>query len=553
MGTVVEDVKDKLDVVEVIRSYIPVFPAGRNFKACCPFHKEKTPSFMISPERRSWHCFGGCNEGGDVISFVMKYENVEFYDALKLLAERAGIDPARLRSGGSEYKKYDALYAAQEAAVEFFRANMTDDIWEYALGRGLTRETITEFEIGYAPPSSDLLLRHLVKRGLSMQDIEGSGLVFRTERGTYWDRFRGRLMFPLYNHVGKVVGFTGRIMPQANAPADIAKYVNSPETPIFQKSKILYGFHKSKGAIREAGTAVLVEGQMDFLMSYQSGVKNVIATSGTALTADHLLALRRIAEKLLLCFDNDEAGQRAIERGIDLALAHDFSVGVVALSEKDPADIAKNDPALLAALVAAPQSAREFYFNRYLPQSLVDPDERKRGARLVLLKIKALASPFEQSAWIHALSTATGVTEHVLHAEMERMEAAVGPKMPLAIAAPLPPRAGRKTLIIDRIIKLGGVVELVSAIPGYVHTGSPVADLQAELETHAIAPEDRAAEVKSLTEELRKELHRERLASIKARILAAQATKDEDALKTALTEFDNVMRQLHTIPDGKRK
>ncbi|MDO8582857.1 MAG: DNA primase [bacterium] len=553
MGTVVEDVKDKLDVVEVIKSYIPVFPAGRNFKACCPFHKEKTPSFMIAPERRSWHCFGGCNEGGDVISFVMKYENVEFYDALKLLAERAGIDPARLRSGGSEYKKYDALYAAQEAAVEFFRANMTDEIWEYALGRGLTRETIAEFEIGYAPPSSDLLLRHLVKKGLSMQDIEGSGLVFRTERGTYWDRFRGRLMFPLYNHVGKVVGFTGRIMPQANAPADIAKYVNSPETPIFQKSKILYGFHKSKGAIREAGTAVLVEGQMDFLMSYQSGVKNVIATSGTALTADHLLALRRIAEKLLLCFDSDEAGQRAIERGIDLALAHDFSVGVVALSEKDPADIAKNDPALLATIVAAPQSAREFYFNRYLPQSLMDPDERKRGARLVLLKIKALTSPFEQSAWIHALSTATGVTEHVLHAEMERMEAVVGPKMPLAIAAPLPPRAGRKTLIIDRIIKLGGVAELVSAIPDYVYTASPVADLQAELETHAIAPEDRAAEVKSLTEELRKELHRERLAAIKARILAAQATKDEEALKTALTEFDNVMRQLHTIPDGKRK
>ncbi len=553
MGTVVEDVKDKLDVVEVIRSYIPVFPAGRNFKACCPFHKEKTPSFMISPERRNWHCFGGCNEGGDVISFVMKYENVEFYDALKLLAERAGIDSARLRSGGSEYKKYDALYAAQEAAVEFFRANMTDDIWEYALGRGLTRETIAEFEIGYAPPSSDLLLRHLVKKGLSMQDIESSGLVFRTERGTYWDRFRGRLMFPLYNHVSKVVGFTGRIMPLAFAPADIAKYVNSPETPIFQKSKILYGFHKSKGAIREAGTAVLVEGQMDFLMSYQSGVKNVIATSGTALTADHLLALRRISEKLLLCFDNDEAGQRAIERGIDLALAHDFSVGIISMKDKDPADIAKNDPALLLDLVAHPQSAREFYFNRYLPQSLTNPDDRKRGARFILLKIKALQSPFEQSAWLCALSMATGVTEHVLHAEMERLEAPVGPKAPLAIAAPLPPRAARKTLIIDRIAKLGGNAELVAAMPDYAVVVSPIADLRAELETHEITPEDRAAEVTSLTEELRKELHRERLLDIKARILTAQATRDDEALKIALTEFDNVTRQLHTIPDGKRK
>ncbi len=553
MGTVVEDVKDKLDVVEVIRSYIPVFPAGRNFKACCPFHKEKTPSFMISPERRNWHCFGGCNEGGDVISFVMKYENVEFYDALKLLAERAGIDPARLRSGGSEYKKYDALYAAQEAAVEFFRANMTDDIWEYALGRGLTRETVAEFEIGYAPPSSDMLLRHLVKRGFGMQDIESSGLVFRTERGTYWDRFRGRLMFPLYNHVGKTVGFTGRIMPQANAPADVAKYVNSPETPIFQKSKILYGFHKSKGFIRETATAVLVEGQMDFLMSYQSGVKNVIATSGTALTADHLTALRRIAEKLLLCFDTDEAGQRAIERGIDLALAHDFSVGIIGMPDKDPADIAKADPALLVRLVGNPQSAREFYFNRYLPQSLADPDARKRGARLVLMKVKALGSPFEQSGWLRELSTATGITEHVLHAEMERLEAPVGPKVPLAIAAPLPPRAPRKTLIIERIAKLGGVAELVAAIPDYAMPASPLADLKAEWETHEVTDENRAAEVKSLVEELRKELHRERLAVIKARILSAQAARDDEALKTALTEFDNATRQLHTIPDGKRK
>lgn len=553
MGTVVEDVKDKLDIVEVIRSYIAVLPAGRNFKACCPFHKEKTPSFMISPERRSWHCFGGCNEGGDMISFVMKYENVEFYDALKLLAERAGIDPARLRSGGSEYKKYDALYTAQEAAVEFFRANMGEEIMAYALSRGLTRETIAEFEIGYAPLSSDMLLRHLVKKGFSVQDIESSGLVFRTERGTYWDRFRGRLMFPLYNHVGKVVGFTGRIMPQANAPADTAKYINSPETPIFQKSKILYGFHKSKGAIRDAGIAVLVEGQMDFLMSYQSGVKNVIATSGTALTNDHLLALRRIAEKLLLCFDSDEAGQRAIERGIDLALAHDFSVGVVALSDKDPADIAHHDPALLVQLVSAPQGGREFYFSRYLSQSVTDPDERKKGARAILLKIKGLTSPFEQTTWLRELSTVTGITEHVLHAEMERLEVPLGFKPQLALAPPPAPRLTRKNLIIERIAKLGGMTELTIAIPNYMAVGSPLADFKAEWETHEVTDEDRAAEVKALVAELKKELYKERLVVLKATILAAQATHDEPSLATALKEFDKVTQELHTIPHGKSK
>ena len=223
------------------------------------------------------------------------------------------------------------------------------------------------------------------------------------------------------------------------------------------------------------------------------------------------------------------------------------------MKDKIWADIAKNDPALLVRLVAAPQSAREFYFNRYLPQSMVNPDERKRGARLILLKIKALQSPFEQSAWLRELSTATGVTEHVLHAEMDRLESPVGLKEQLVITAPLPPRAARKTLIIDRIAKLGGIVELVAAIPDYAVITSSVADLKAELETHEIPPEDRAAEVVSLVEELRKELHRERLAGIKARILAAQAARDEEALKIAIAEFDNITRQLHTIPDGKRK
>ncbi len=495
-----------------------------------------------------------------MISFVMKYENIEFYDALKLLAERAGIDPARLRSGSSEYKKYDALYAAQEAAVAFFRANISEEIMAYALERGLTRETIAEFEIGYAPPSSDLLLRHLVQKGFAVQDIESSGLIFRTERGTYWDRFRGRLMFPLYNHVGKVVGFTGRIMPQANAPADTAKYVNSPETPIFQKSKILYGFHKSKGAIRDAGVAVLVEGQMDFLMSYQSGVKNVIATSGTALTNDHCIALRRIAEKLLLCFDSDEAGQRAIERGIDLALAHDFSVGVVALPDKDPADIARHDPALLVQLVGAPLGARDFYFNRYLPHTATDPDDRKKGARMVLLKIKALPSPFEQSAWLRELSMVTGSTEHVLHAEMERLPASLGFKSPLVVAPSPVLRGTRKDLITERIVQLGGRAELILAIPDYTNPSADgssahgaLADFKAEWETHEITDSDRTAEVTSLIIELKKELCKERIAKLKAVIFAAQATHDEPALAAALKEFDNVSQELHTIPDGKRK
>ncbi len=564
MGTVVEDIKDKLDIAEVIKSYITISPAGKNFKACCPFHHEKTPSFMISPERRSWHCFGGCNEGGDVISFVMKYENIEFYDALKLLSERAGIDPSRLRGGAGEYRKYDALYAINEAAKDFFVASMTPHVREYALGRGLAPETLAEFGVGYALNEPDALLRVLTKRGFSVQDICEAGVVFRTERGTYWDRFRGRLMFPLFNHVGKVVGFTGRIMPDDPKAAELAKYVNSPETPIFMKSKVLYGFHATKSYVREAGAALLVEGQMDFLMAYQAGVRNVVATSGTALTGEHLETLRRLADTLLLCFDSDEAGQRAIERGIDLALAHDFSVKVVALTGKDPADIVQEDPQALARLVASAGSARDFYFNRYLPQSAGsahDHEALKRGVRAVLVKAKALPSPFEQSAWLKELVVRTGMSEYVLQGEMDRLEAPHATPVPLRVPSPVPygpkaaqapVRASRKELIIARIVQLGGSPELASFAPEYAPPeASALSEMKASLDGGDIAPEERAKEIALLMVELEREWRKEKITVLKGAIIEAQAAKDEIRLASALREFDTFSRKLHTRVDDK--
>lgn len=569
MAGVVDDIKDKLDIVEVIKSYITVLPAGRNFRACCPFHKEKTPSFMISPERRSWHCFGGCNEGGDVIAFVMKYENIEFYDALKMLAERAGIDPRQLSRGGGEYRKYDALYAINEAAKEFFRAAMTPEVKAYAIGRGLTEATIAEFEIGYAPNMPDALLAALTKKGFAVQDIAEAGVVFRTERGTYWDRFRNRLMFPLYNHTGKVVGFTGRVMPPApGAPAEpvssfeAAKYINSPETPIFNKSKLLYGFHKTKGAVRDAGSAVLVEGQMDFLMAYQSGIANVVATSGTALTALHLDALRRIAERIILCFDADEAGQKAIDRGIDLALAHDFSVGVVSLTDKDPADVARENPALLGELIAKAHTAREFYFARYLPHGesgAHGADVMKRGVRAILGKVRALTSPIEQSAWLKDLGVKTGIGEHTLRAEMDRLPPPAGVVKAESVPAmqhiaPIA-RLARKDLIIKRIIGLSGESELTKL---GVTVPTPVAEelagMRASYEAGDISLEDRVREVGMLVGELKKELHKERLALAKAEILEAQALRDEVRLAASLRAFDMLSRQLHTrVDDTKEK
>ncbi len=419
-------VKEKIDVVDFLGKYIKLTPAGKNFRAVCPFHKEKTPSLMISPDKQIWHCFG-CGSGGDVIKFLMLYENLEFFDALKILAEKAGMNMDIL--GGRDFKTYDVIYKVMEAAKEFYRTNLykSDEVKNYLKDRGLKGETVKEFELGVALDEPDAISRHLLKKGFSITDIEKAGLVFKTERGTYWDRFRGRLMFPLYNHVGKVVAFTGRLLPGRD-DSKTGKYVNSPETPIFQKSKILYGFHKTKNDIREARSAILVEGQMDFLMMWQDGVRNVVATSGTALTPEHLKTLKKLTDDLVLSFDSDAAGQAAAERSIDLAHSLDFSVKLLIINDlklKDPADVVKEKPGEIAELLKNAKLAMEYYFYKYpLGKKGEKIDERieKQNKKILLSKIKFILSPTEQSLWIKKISELNNnsrYNESVLLAEME--------------------------------------------------------------------------------------------------------------------------------------
>ena len=419
----IQEIKDRLDIAEFIRSYITLLPAGKNFKALCPFHKEKTPSFIVSPERQTWHCFGSCGEGGDVIKFLMKYENLEFYEALKILAEKTGIELKK--TNPLEHRQFGVLYEINETAKDFFAEQLKNEssaeALKYLLERGLKKETIEEFELGFSNNDFDSLTRHLIKSGFNIQDIERAGLNFKNERGSYVDRFRGRIIFPIYNHFGKVVAFTGRVLPKYERP-EFGKYVNSPETLIFSKSKILYGFHKSKEYIRASKSAVLVEGQMDFLMAYQDGVKNVVASSGTALTENHLKSLSRIAEQLIFCFDSDEAGFNAAERAIDLAAANDLAAKILTLKDyKDPAEAVQKSPGKLLELVIGAKRAMEFYFNRYLGK-----DEGigglKKNLRIILGKIKNLASPIERSHWLKELSILAKIEEKILAEEMEMLK-----------------------------------------------------------------------------------------------------------------------------------
>ena len=562
-----ELIKSKLDVVDFLRGYLTLQPAGRNFKALCPFHHEKTPSFMVSPDRQSWHCFG-CSLGGDIFTFVMRYENVEFGEAMRMLAEKAGVELRH--ENPAEYRYSGLLYDLNEQAKIYYRKAFAAApiAKKYLEERGLSHETIETFELGWAPNEPEGLSMFLLNSGNAPQDLIQAGLAIKTERGLMLDRFRGRIMFPIHNHLGKVVGFTGRILPQidketeARTGAPLAKYINSPETTIFQKSKLLYGFWKSKDAIRDAKVAVLMEGQMDFLMSYQSGLTNVVASSGTALTGDHLRVIHRFAEELVLCFDSDVAGADAAERAIDLAEASDFSVKIAAFKEfKDAADAAKADPVNVAKTVAEAVQAPLFYFSKYLPADMAELKTRDglHKLRAVLGKLKLIASPVERSFWFAELAKRTGINERTLQEEAEKAATSgipIGVKKEETIEKRQTSRQDRMVeqligaafaknnfdLIADCVTFFKPAQKEVFTLlkNGKKKSDDPGLDEVIGLIVLGASSEPGDAEIASLKAELAKEFYRERRQILTTAIKNAEARGNEEELKGALEELNSL-------------
>jgi DNA primase len=459
MASVIEDIKERLDLAGFLRGYLEVRPAGKNFKALCPFHKEKTPSFMISPDRQIWHCFG-CGEGGDIFRFLMKYENLEFYEALKILAEKAGVELKKVSP--AEQREFGVLYDINQTAAEFFRENLlrSEPACLYVVSRGISEETSNGFNLGFAPPGFEDLTVFLINKGFDVRDLSRSGMIIRNERGKYFDRFRGRLMFPLLNSFGKTVGFSGRILPQFDN-GETAKYLNSPETPIFSKSRVIYGFSRAKEAIRESGFVLLVEGQMDVVMAHQDGAKNTVGTSGTALTRDHLKTLKRYSDKLVLCFDNDFAGRQATERSIDAAHEADFEVRVLNIEKsapagkkiKDPADFAVEAPGLLKEAALKAEPAMEYYFDVYSAAG-GSITEKKNGLRGILGKIIKVSSPIEREYWLKKLSERSGVKEETLIEEMYRAPSSGETGGGRAGEEKTAEKLSRKELIAERILAI---------------------------------------------------------------------------------------------------
>jgi DNA primase len=339
-GSVVEEVKSRLDIVDVVSTYIKLEKSGSQLKASCPFHNEKSPSFYVSPHKGFFHCFG-CGVHGDIFTFITKIENLEFKDALKLLAERAGVELKSFKRE-EESKSFDIL----ESATRFFQNNLSNSLsaQEYLYNRGLTKATIENFRVGFAQDDWRTLYNFLKKSGFEDKEIEQSGLCIKHEKGFY-DRFRSRIMFPINNSTGKVVAFTGRIIGPESKKEGVAKYVNSPETTVYHKSSILFAYDKAKKTIADSKEVILVEGQMDAVMSHQSGVENTVAISGTALTEEHIKILSRFADTVILSLDKDNAGYVAMLRSASVAYFADMFVKVIDFGDaKDPADIVANSP-----------------------------------------------------------------------------------------------------------------------------------------------------------------------------------------------------------------
>lgn len=414
----IQKIKDKLDIVELISSYIKLEKAGINYKGKCPFHNEKTPSFFVSRERQNFYCFG-CQEKGDIFSFVQKFEGLDFKGALQILADKAGVKLTRTINEPKENK--EKLFEIMEEATRLYQKNLEENskALAYLKNRGLGEPTIRKWRLGFAKNEWRNTLEVLTSQGFNKETMLKVGLIKKNEEsGKYYDTFRNRIMFPICDAAGRVIAFSGRTMAENEKTP---KYLNSPETELFHKSEVLYGLHFAKNEIRKADYAVLVEGQMDLLMSQESGVTNTVASSGTALTINHLKKIQSLSNRLIIGYDSDAAGEKAAKRAAELAISLGIETKIASLEEnEDPASIIKKDPSLWRESLKKASYFIDFLieksFQKYKGEKLI-----KEISREVLPFIALLKSEMEKSAIIKKIALKTGVNENAIWKDLEKI------------------------------------------------------------------------------------------------------------------------------------
>lgn len=419
----VEEVKSKVDIVEIIGSRVNLKKAGRHFKGLCPFHSEKSPSFIVSPERQSYKCFG-CQEGGDVLTFLQKYEGYSFLEALESMAARVGVTLQSYRPTEADSRRkrtLEILSLSTEYYSYLLNKHESGSVArDYLTSRGIRSESIKKFNLGYSPTQwrsvSDFLIK---KKGYKIEELEAAGLIIVTGEGKYYDRFRGRVMFPLKDHKGVVVGFSGRTL---SLDANEAKYINSPETVVYHKSQMLYGLYENREAIRKEDKIVLVEGELDMIPSVQAGVPYVVAIKGSAFTNEQAQIISRYTRNVYMSLDADAAGQEAIKRAVVTAETLDLSIRVVQIKGgKDPGDVASENPTAWREMVK-----RAVLYWDFLIESASAKNDPKSGegageiTREVIPALSQIANKVVQAHYVRLLATKLGVGESVVYEEIGR-------------------------------------------------------------------------------------------------------------------------------------
>lgn len=430
----VEQVKQKSDIVAIIDSRVKLSKSGRNFRANCPFHGEKTPSFFVSAELQTFKCFG-CGEGGDVFTFLQKYEGMDFPEALEFLAQKAGVVLKReFRSDDEQDKKrwLEILHLAEEYYHFLLTSHVVGkEAREYLASRGIPDGVITTFKLGYAPDNWQGLQDFLVtKKRYSVEDLEKTGMVIRSSASHFYDRFRGRVTFPLKDFSGKTVGFSGRVLPGVDVNEKEAKYINSPETKIYHKSQMLYGLSEVRSTIRKKNRVVVVEGEFDMISSYIAGVREVVAIKGSALTTEQVELLRRLTPNVVLALDADSAGSEATKRGIRIADQMGMSLSVAEVIDgKDPDDVARKNPEAWKKLIANPVSIYDFLIKKSFEAHGTTTGEAKKAiSRELVPMLSQISNAVEREHYLGVIAEKLSVPKKALEDEMTKVHLGVAAK-----------------------------------------------------------------------------------------------------------------------------
>jgi DNA primase len=494
--SVTDEIKARLDLVEIIGEVVPLQKAGRNFKGLCPFHSEKTPSFIVFPESQQWHCFGACSTGGDIFTFVMRREGLDFPEALRLLAERAGMQLTPLDDAELEARdELDRLRDVNRIAAEFYHRLLMhmpegEPGLRYLQSRNVSRQTMATFQLGYAPDDWHALDNHLKRERIDQQDALKAGVLSESENGAIFDRFRGRVLFPIRDSRGHVIGFGGRVLDDS-----LPKYLNSPQTPLFDKGSALYGIDLARESIRESGTAIIVEGYMDVIIPYQCGVTNLVACMGTALTEAHMDALKRITKTLILALDPDAAGLAAVEKGITTAhaaLDHrvvptltprgliryeerlDAEIRVLTLPDGlDPDELILQDRQHWDRLVTEALPVADHFFERARVEIDVSTAKGKREAAERLLPIiDTMTSAVERSHYVQRLARWLRIEERSLWDDLRRLQRSRG--KPSSTSGLRPPTG-------SGVAQTRSTSPMRSAVRASATADQPAAELEADL------------------------------------------------------------------------